>query len=47
VVISKGPVKERTHEESILLGDASMATHLACDLKLDRSFDGAEIRLGQ
>jgi ferredoxin len=45
VFISKGPMKERTKTEAILLGDAPLETHLACELKLDKSFNGAQIRL--
>jgi ferredoxin len=45
VVISKGPQKDWTESENVLLGDAPPATHLACDLRLGKDFDGAEVVL--
>jgi Na+-transporting NADH:ubiquinone oxidoreductase subunit NqrF len=39
--IVKGPKLPRTLAERILLGDAPETTHLACDIKLTKDFDGA------
>jgi ferredoxin len=41
VEIVKGPKLPRTPAERILLGDAPETTHLACDIKLGKPFDGA------
>jgi ferredoxin len=45
VVVTKGPKKERTRSEVVFLGDASDSTHLACDLRLTKDFDGAVLEL--
>jgi ferredoxin len=37
----KGPKLPRTPAERVLLGDAPDTAHLACDITLGRTFDGA------